>query len=373
MATGGGGLALAEPSRELGEGNANPNPLWDLEWMHRSARTSAKRSRRNRRARRFATKGTTCASRSDMSLLPDELVRQGVVAQLVAEDLGRLACVNRLFRSYVQSVEGVWRSQFVKNWGIKCDERVRKTQEKDWEESNPLLERASELAGGWYKLFAMKHSVCSSERPWLLPAKAEVEAMMEDMGSNAMTGKEYMAIFLLDGSGSVTGEDFSTMTGFLIPTIKKLDAMTGGTGKFAVLQFSNETRLEIPLCLASSENLDENIRGIKRMNGGTNIASPLRQVRTMLGRDHTECNCVVAILTDGRLDSYQTNDAISEAKELSMHVDSLSIYAFGVGRGAEYAELSRLIINGTKSSKATKSLLLGRCFSLRTTNESLWG
>lgn len=144
------------------------------------------------------------------------------------------------------------------------------------------------------------------------------------------------------------------------------------TPQYGVLQFSNETRLEILPSPACTENLIESIDSIKRMNGGTNIASPLRHVKAMLSNGHEECDCVVAILTDGRLDSYQTNDAISQAKELGSSVASLSIYAFGVGRGAEYAELMRLILNGTKGPDTTTPLLLGRCFPLRTTNETLW-
>lgn len=142
--------------------------------------------------------------------------------------------------------------------------------------------------------------------------------------------------------------------------------------QYAVLQFSNETRLEILPSLACTGNLNESINNIKRMNGGTNIASPLRQVKAMLSNGYEECDCVVAILTDGRLDSYQTNDAISQANELANNVASLSVYAFGVGRGAEYAELMRLILNATKGPNTMTPLLLGRCFPLRTTNETLW-
>lgn len=74
-------------------------------------------------------------------------------------------------------------------------------------------------------------TVCTSERPWLLPAQPEVDAILEDMASNAQVGRDFVTLFLLDGSGSVTGEDFSTMTGFLMPAIRKIDTMTGGSGK----------------------------------------------------------------------------------------------------------------------------------------------
>lgn len=158
MAASGGGLALADTSRKIGEANANTTPLWDLEWMHRSARSTAKRSRRNQRGKRNEELGDDCDAADNLNLLPDEVVRQGVVAQLEAEDLGRLACVNQLFRSYVQSVEGVWKRHFLQTWGMKNAERGKQINGVNWGGENPLLERASELAGGWQKLFSMKRS-----------------------------------------------------------------------------------------------------------------------------------------------------------------------------------------------------------------------
>lgn len=84
-----------------------------------------------------------------------------------------------------------------------------------------------ELSDRYYVVF----TVCSTERPWLLPAQPEVDAILEDMASNAQVGRDFITLFLLDGSGSVTGEDFSTMTGFLAPAIEKIDTMAGGSGK----------------------------------------------------------------------------------------------------------------------------------------------
>eukprot|EP00227_Mantoniella_beaufortii_P014972 CAMPEP_0197591384 /NCGR_PEP_ID=MMETSP1326-20131121/13043_1 /TAXON_ID=1155430 /ORGANISM="Genus nov. species nov., Strain RCC2288" /LENGTH=474 /DNA_ID=CAMNT_0043156797 /DNA_START=111 /DNA_END=1531 /DNA_ORIENTATION=- len=150
-------------------------------------------------------------------------------------------------------------------------------------------------------------------------------------------------VFLIDGSGSVTDEDFSTMKAFLrqagaVFLARHPDA------KLGVVQFANDLRVERELTAFNTETeagaveqWTATVDLLARMNGGTNFAAPLRKAEKMFGEVPLHLGAraarVVALVTDGRVDSYQAQEAVNRASRLSDVLDNFEMYAFGVGRG----------------------------------------
>lgn len=58
---------------------------------------------------------------------------------------------------------------------------------------------------------------------------------------------------------------------------------------------------------------------------------------------------VVVILSDGRVDSFQSREAINSAKRMADRLPNLSLHALGVGRGVDSHEMKRLITAGMRS------------------------
>ena len=75
---------------------------------------------------------------------------------------------------------------------------------------------AMELAGGWQGLYKAKHLAEKASAPWVEPCDFEVEAMLAHLASlRCSRTLEISVTFLVDGSGSVTQDDFAAMTAFM--------------------------------------------------------------------------------------------------------------------------------------------------------------
>merc|ERR1712151_871832 len=88
--------------------------------------------------------------------------------------------------------------------------------------------------------------------------------------------------FLVDGSGSVTEEDFSTMTTFMTRAVETVNAHTCDKSMFGVLQFSNEVKEELSLSRITTKEFGKFAKQLSRMNGGTNIALALSRACRMV-------------------------------------------------------------------------------------------
>eukprot|EP00899_Mesostigma_viride_P026617 jgi/Mesvir1/713/Mv17325-RA.4 len=156
--------------------------------------------------------------------------------------------------------------------------------------------------------------------------------------------KGLAVIFVVDGSGSVMGEDFGAMTSFLrdAGTLIKRDHPDAVLG---VIQFSNDLRVELHPSNMPLDAFQLGVNSIMRMNGGTNMALPLRKAESLLmeecgGKDGARC-CVV-VLTDGRMDSYQAREAVQRAEQLRGR--GIALFALGVGKGVDAAELTSMVV-----------------------------
>lgn len=224
--------------------------------------------------------------------------------------------------------------------------------------------------------------------------------------------RETCIVFLIDGSGSVTEDDFSCMTAFVTRVVSQVageeeraapglgpgaagnyeavedggeasedEVSRGGAGpapdavaprapgprcQVAVLQFSNDCRLEIPPSPVDPPRIARLLDGMYRMNGGTNISLAIQRAGQLLKPLSPDARRVLVLLTDGRIDSHQAREAREMARRLADEQRHVSLHAFGVGRGVDRGELLRIV--GATRPETAEARYLGLC----TLDEAPW-
>ena len=215
-----------------------------------------------------------------------------------------------------------------------------------------------------------------------------------------------MVTFLVDGSGSVTEDDFHTMTSFMSKTVETVNSYTSDRAKFGVIQFSNEVKVELKLGQINSKEFEKFAINMSRMNGGTNIALALSKARSMISSGVSAASSVrapaadgggdddggqgrggiphlVLLLTDGRVDSYQAREAVDRAEQFASEVPGVTFFAFAVGRSVDKQELTRIVRTTCKLeskgfetredfNQAKGKLAESRVMGLRTLDEPPW-
>mmetsp|Transcript_41729 Transcript_41729/g.106789 ORF Transcript_41729/g.106789 Transcript_41729/m.106789 type:complete len:422 (+) Transcript_41729:207-1472(+) len=323
--------------------------------------------------------------------LPDELLDGTIADALGLQDLCAFAQVCKKFRTIATR-----------------DERWRLFFESRWGKPNGTVVKASKLAGSWRQLFIAKQAVETEAAPWVKPTTYEIAAAVEGIAVQALALPETSAVqdgsaqpsnlarsvlFLVDGSGSVTEDDFLNMTGFMQQAWHGISTVCSNA-KVGIVQFSNDVRVELQPVSMSSDHFQAHVTKMTRMNGGTNISAAIRKAGQLLGvrpppplgsslsrmreipatlyltRLRAPCcwqgikgeggHSAIILLTDGRVDGYQASEAVEMAGRLVDEVSSsVSLYAFGVGRGVDKAELLRIV--GAGGPKPDDSHYLGLC------------
>jgi len=311
--------------------------------------------------------GNSNAQYLNLLQLPEELLDGALVDALPMKDLCALAQSCSKFRR-IALQDRRWRAFFEARWG--CPTR--------------LVNRAAELAGSWRILYAAKHMMDREALPWIKPTAFELGASVENIALNGLgllrpknlaalpevtapivvedpqAASERCVLFLVDGSGSVTEDDFHNMTSFMCFAWNSI-SFSCPSAKVGIVQFSNDVRVELqPTCL-DADGFNEHVTKMNRMNGGTNISAAIRKAGQILGgtkasNQHT----AIILLTDGRVDGYQATEAVDIASRLADEVPGgVSLYAFGVGRGVDRGELLRIINAG--GATIDESRYLGLC------------
>ncbi|KAF5830122.1 hypothetical protein DUNSADRAFT_15013 [Dunaliella salina] len=204
-------------------------------------------------------------------------------------------------------------------------------------------------------------------------------------------------LYLIDGSGSVSDEDFGEMRTFVQSSARTLcSRLQGGAdnaaaGKVGIIQFSHDPYTELPLtALGDGSDLAGVLHRMARINGGTNIEAALSAASSLFSKasfgpggvpegSAQEANAagmsattsagevhakvpsipparVVILLTDGRVGRYKAHSARAAAKRLLQNLQSgggCVLAAFGVGRGVECSELVHIIdVEGAGGAEA---------------------
>lgn len=231
--------------------------------------------------------------------------------------------------------------------------------ESDEKHLNETLKRAVRyFDNSWKDLFAAKFLASKKSAPWCSPCDAEVFALLDRVMSMSDAGCGLNVIFLVDGSGSVTEEDFNSIRAFLIKAAKHMHGNRNGAKhstnaltsddvndvNLSIVQFTNEVRTEAKLSHYGDEGWSETVRNIKRMNGGTNIAAAVRQSGQILRNHYTQSNNngagnVVVLISDGRVDSFQGDEAAlcaeSMANEFGTKNSRICFYYIGQWYGID--------------------------------------
>merc|ERR1711977_171382 len=336
-----------------------------------------------------------------IDLLPDELLDGPVLEALDFKDLCTLSLVCRRFEIAVSQGSQRWSSLYKERWG----------------EPDQITTDASKLAGGWKKFYKAKHLAEKESAPWIQPCSYEVQAMLNHLArfsgisscpaaEDSDGGIKMMVTFLVDGSGSVTEDDFHTMTSFMSKTVETVNSYTSDRAKFGVIQFSNEVKVELRLGQINSKEFEKFAINMSRMNGGTNIALALSKACSMISSGVSAASSVrapaadcggdddgsqgrggiphlVLLLTDGRVDSYQAREAVDRAEQFASEVPGVTFFAFAVGRSVDKQELTRIVRTTCKLeskgfetredfNQAKGKLAESRVMGLRTLDEPPW-
>ncbi|KAM9187606.1 collagen alpha-4(VI) chain-like [Dugong dugon] len=142
--------------------------------------------------------------------------------------------------------------------------------------------------------------------------------------------------FLIDGSGSITPEDFLEMKVFMNAVIKMFQVGPDGI-QFGVVQYSDKTQNQFILSQYTSvAELQVAIDGIQQMGGGTNTGQALNDMKQIFADTaRSKIPQYLIVITDGK-----SNDPVAEAAE-ALREGYVTIYAIGV-RDANTDELRKI-------------------------------
>lgn len=288
----------------------------------------------------------------ELSLLdfPEDVLEGLVVSALDFRDLCALAQACKPLRKLAVS-DGHWQRLVEQRWGP----------------STELLTSSAKIAGSWRALYREKHECERANAPWQKLSASELQAAVGRMHGDqrAHSASSSVVMFLVDGSGSVTEEDFRVMTEFILQAALQLVAADPSV-QVGVLQFSNDVRVEVAPQAVDGAKFTEAVTTMARMNGGTNIACSVQRAGQLLKHLPSNSMRTLCFLTDGRVDDYQAREAAEMASRLADEQGPVAMYAFGVGRGVDKQELLR-IVGATQPAAAAD-----RYFDLCVRDEAPW-
>jgi uncharacterized protein YegL len=176
-------------------------------------------------------------------------------------------------------------------------------------------------------------------------------------------------VLLIDGSSSVTEDDFHAMKQFCLELVSSLRE-THGNAKVAVLQFNQYPKVHAGLTSVEKQSLVTTIHAMDQMMGSTDIAAPIRRARQLLAEDEAGLGeKAIVILTDGQTHSDELREAEREARQSA--IDSgARLFALGVGRDVDESGLRR-VAGGTSQALPTCPKIpmsTGHYFPLRKMN-----
>mmetsp|Transcript_15681 Transcript_15681/g.15810 ORF Transcript_15681/g.15810 Transcript_15681/m.15810 type:complete len:400 (+) Transcript_15681:54-1253(+) len=313
-----------------------------------------------------------------LSKLPDELI-SCCLSGLSASDMACLESVNQRMRYVVQNDSARWREVVLERWGNEL--------------SRDILDASSTLAGSWKRLFSEKMMVDKANLPWRIPCSSEMDALLDaiqnrpqkttQMERNGMkvlkpqtmknnsgaypfsqspvsimqdsnmmndsveesdsnTGKEYeiAVMVLIDGSSSVTEDDFRAMRRFARSTVCSLN-LCERNAAFGVIQFNQIPRVELALSDITSEKVLETVDKLEQMMGSTDIAAPVKRAVQLLAEVQAH-DKVMILLTDGQTHSEEIRQTQIQAVRGATDY-GLRMFALGVGRDVDEVGLGRVV------------------------------
>lgn len=175
-------------------------------------------------------------------------------------------------------------------------------------------------------------------------------------------------VMLIDGSSSVTEEDFSQQRNFCKALILSLRE-THSTASVALIQFNQYPKVHLGLTNVAQTAVLDALSEMQQLMGSTDVSAPLRRSREMLADDGASGEKAIVLITDGQTHSEELKDAEHEA--LQAATDSgARLFTLGVGRDVDENGLRRVSRGASDVLEVDPSLPMasGHYFPLRKMN-----
>eukprot|EP00761_Pharyngomonas_kirbyi_P012030 gb/GECH01012057.1/.p1 GENE.gb/GECH01012057.1/~~gb/GECH01012057.1/.p1 ORF type:complete len:483 (+),score=141.56 gb/GECH01012057.1/:1-1449(+) len=145
-------------------------------------------------------------------------------------------------------------------------------------------------------------------------------------------------IMLLDGSGSIQGEDWEKAKEFSLKVLNKMKFQENKGPRYGIIQFSSDASVSSSLG-GDYESHKDSIEGLDQFQSSTNTAGGLEQALTEFGENGRNATPrVVFVVTDGNSND---SNATAEAAE-QLRGESCEIFSIGVGDGIDLSELESI-------------------------------
>jgi von Willebrand factor type A domain len=180
-----------------------------------------------------------------------------------------------------------------------------------------------------------------------------------------LAAESLAVVLLVDGSSSVTEDDFSAQRSFCTQLVHSLRE-THDNASVAVLQFNQYPKVHAGLTNVHKPAILAAVDGMHQMMGSTDIAAPIRRARQMLAEDGSPGEKAIVLITDGQTHSDELRDAEREARQAS--VDSgARLFALGVGRDVDEVGLRRVACGTSEMLERSPREMMcnGEYFALR--------
>ncbi|CAG9461443.1 unnamed protein product [Pedinophyceae sp. YPF-701] len=217
--------------------------------------------------------------------LPVDLIMQHILPHLTLEDLGHVVLASRRLREIAEQADAAWAGAFAKKFGGNVN-------------SDVVLKRAAELAGGWRALCRARRdrhmeqkAIADSLRSHACPpSDSDVRSMAEAAGGGLAAhlrasdralkacAAPTEVLFLIDTSSSVQNVDFKNMCSFAAASIR---AAASSEVAVSVALFDESVHWWL-LRQPATDAAADFVMKIERQHGGTDIRGALVQAREVL-------------------------------------------------------------------------------------------
>lgn len=181
----------------------------------------------------------------------------------------------------------------------------------------------------------------------------------------AYVERSLSVVLLIDGSSSVTEEDFKAMKEFASALVVSLLA-TNSDATLGIIQFNQHPKVEQPLTPVSRGSLRHTISSLDQMMGSTDIAAPIRRAKEILQNEPFNTKKAIVLLTDGQTHADELQESEKEARAANTEVNA-RVFTLGVGRDVDVPGLTKVATGKSKMPEdATAADLSRGCyFTLR--------
>lgn len=318
--------------------------------------------------------------------LPDELL-SCCCENMEVSSLIAMESTCRRLREQVSTDTLAWRQAVRNKWGKAYN--------------NEILDASAAIAGGWKKLFAEKYEPERRQAAFVSPTKSEVAAILTVIKGQGPTlprvksapgtppsppygtspvsvsipmsaeddGQGPLSIVCcVDGSSSVTEEDFWAMKDFLRSLVCSL-CETHPSALFSLLQFNQTVKRELPALIPVGPAAKVAVQTMKQLMGSTDIEKPLATAASILAAADDSGgqggDKVILLLSDGQ--THMEELAKSEAQvRKAAETTGARFYALGVGRDVDEDGLRRVAAGTLLPARShLRAMQQGAYFTLR--------